>query len=54
MLRDIVDAIDPEWCIVKGEFTPRGGLTTNIYARWPELSRSGNKGSNGSKSRKRS
>ena len=37
MLRDIVAAIDPEWCVVKGEFTPRGGLTTNIYARWPEL-----------------
>ena len=36
MLHDIVDAIDPEWCIVKGEFTPRGGLNTTIFARWPE------------------
>jgi 7-cyano-7-deazaguanine reductase len=36
MLHDIVDAIDPEWCIVKGEFTPRGGLSTTIFARWPE------------------
>jgi 7-cyano-7-deazaguanine reductase len=35
MLHDIVDAIDPEWCIVKGEFTPRGGLNTTIFARWP-------------------
>src|ERR1700735_3436724 len=53
MLRDIVDAIDPEWCIVKGEFPPRGVLTTNIYARWPELHHSANKGANGSKARKR-
>jgi 7-cyano-7-deazaguanine reductase len=36
VLHDIVDAIDPEWCIVKGEFTPRGGLNTTIFARWPE------------------
>jgi 7-cyano-7-deazaguanine reductase len=36
MLHDIVDAIQPEWCIVKGEFTPRGGLNTTIFARWPE------------------
>jgi hypothetical protein len=21
---------------VKGEFTPRGGLNTSIFARWPE------------------
>jgi 7-cyano-7-deazaguanine reductase len=53
MLRDIVDAIDPEWCVVKGEFTPRGGLTTNIYARWPELPSSSAK-SKVAKSRKRS
>ena len=36
MLHDIVDAIQPAWCIVKGEFTPRGGLNTTIFARWPE------------------
>jgi 7-cyano-7-deazaguanine reductase len=36
MLHDIVSAIQPEWCIVKGEFTPRGGLNTTIFARWPE------------------
>ena len=35
MLHDIVDAIQPEWCIIKGEFTPRGGLSTRIFARWP-------------------
>lgn len=37
MLRDIVDAIQPEWCVVVGEFTPRGGLSTSVFARWPEL-----------------
>jgi 7-cyano-7-deazaguanine reductase len=35
ILHDIVDAVRPEWCLVKGEFTPRGGLTTTIFARWP-------------------
>ncbi len=35
MLHDIVDAIDPEWCVVRGEFTPRGGLNTTVEARWP-------------------
>src|SRR5260370_41074951 len=36
MLHDIVEATKPEWCVVKGEFTPRGGLNTSIFARWPE------------------
>jgi 7-cyano-7-deazaguanine reductase len=35
MLRDIVAAIRPAWCVVRGEFTPRGGLTTTVEARWP-------------------
>jgi 7-cyano-7-deazaguanine reductase len=35
ILRDIVDATRPEWCIVRGEFTARGGLTTTVEARWP-------------------
>ena len=37
ILRDIVDAIHPEWCVVRGEFTPRGGLSTSIFSRWPAL-----------------
>ena len=37
ILRDIVAAIDPEWCIVRGQFTPRGGLSTSVFARWPAL-----------------
>jgi 7-cyano-7-deazaguanine reductase len=36
MLRDIVEAVEPEWCVVKGEFTPRGGLNTSVLARWPQ------------------
>jgi 7-cyano-7-deazaguanine reductase len=35
ILHDIVEAIQPEWCVVRGEFTPRGGLTTSIFSRWP-------------------
>ena len=41
ILRDIVEAIHPEWCLVRGEFTPRGGLTTTVFARWPRLRRGG-------------
>jgi 7-cyano-7-deazaguanine reductase len=36
MLQDIVAAVQPDWCMVKGEFTPRGGLHTTIFARWPQ------------------
>ena len=35
ILRDIVAAARPAWCRVSGEFTPRGGLTTSIVARYP-------------------
>jgi 7-cyano-7-deazaguanine reductase len=38
MLQDIVKSIRPKWCIVRGEFTPRGGLTTSVTARWPAFS----------------
>jgi 7-cyano-7-deazaguanine reductase len=37
ILRDIVAAVRPEWCVVRGEFTPRGGLSTSIFARWPAV-----------------
>jgi 7-cyano-7-deazaguanine reductase len=39
MLHDIAGAVRPEWCVIKGEFTPRGGLNTTIFARWPERSK---------------
>jgi 7-cyano-7-deazaguanine reductase len=35
ILRDIIAAVKPAWCTVKGEFTPRGGLTTTVETRWP-------------------
>jgi 7-cyano-7-deazaguanine reductase len=35
ILQDIVQTAQPEWCVVKGEFTPRGGLNTTVFARWP-------------------
>jgi len=34
ILRDIVAATKPVSCIVRGDFTPRGGLTTSIEARF--------------------
>jgi 7-cyano-7-deazaguanine reductase len=39
ILRDIVAATKPVWCTVRGEFTPRGGLTTTVEARWPRRAR---------------
>jgi 7-cyano-7-deazaguanine reductase len=39
ILRDVVAATRPEWCVVRGEFTPRGGLTTTVEARWPRGSK---------------
>jgi 7-cyano-7-deazaguanine reductase len=41
ILHDIVDAVRPDWCVVRGEFTPRGGLTTSVLARWPKRSPGG-------------
>jgi len=35
VLEDIVKAARPEWAIVKGDFRPRGGISTIIEARWP-------------------
>ncbi len=35
ILADIVAATRPVWCVVRGEFTARGGLTTTVEARWP-------------------
>ncbi len=44
MQRDIVAAVKPVWCRVSGEFTPRGGLTTSIVARWSSGKQRGNDG----------
>lgn len=35
VLEDVVKAAAPVWAVVKGEFRPRGGISTTIEARWP-------------------
>jgi len=35
ILKDVVASVKPVWCRVTGDFTPRGGLTTSVEARWP-------------------
>lgn len=34
ILRDIIAAVRPVSCSVTGDFTPRGGLSTSVVARW--------------------
>lgn len=41
ILGDIVAAVKPVKCLVRGEFTPRGGLFTTVEARWPHQHRAG-------------
>jgi len=35
VLEDVVKACDPIWAVVKGDFRPRGGISTTVEARWP-------------------
>src|ERR1700720_5005469 len=35
VLYDVVKACDPVWAVVKGDFRPRGGISTTVEARWP-------------------
>jgi 7-cyano-7-deazaguanine reductase len=35
VLEDVVKACDPIWAIVKGDFRPRGGISTVVEARYP-------------------
>ena len=35
VLRDVVKACNPVWATVRGEFRPRGGISTIVEARWP-------------------
>lgn len=35
VLQDVVKACAPVWAFVRGDFRPRGGLTTVVEARWP-------------------
>jgi 7-cyano-7-deazaguanine reductase len=36
ILRDLVAACQPKWCVVRGEFNTRGGMKSTIEARYPE------------------
>lgn len=40
MLNDFVSACRPKWMIVKGEFTPRGGMRGTVEARYPSSPKS--------------
>ena len=35
VLEDVVRAAKPKWVMVRGDFRPRGGIATQIEARWP-------------------
>jgi 7-cyano-7-deazaguanine reductase len=35
VLEDVVRWAKPEWAEVKGDFRPRGGISTVVVARWP-------------------
>ena len=39
ILDDIVTATKPKWALVEGRFTPRGGISSTITARWPRSRR---------------
>ncbi|MFN0118346.1 MAG: preQ(1) synthase [Elusimicrobiota bacterium] len=34
ILKDIVKACQPKWCLVKGDFSSRGGIHSSIEARY--------------------
>jgi len=35
ILDDVVKATNPVWAEVKGDFRPRGGISTVVVAKWP-------------------
>lgn len=35
VLEDVVKSCRPVWAVVKGDFRPRGGISTAVEARWP-------------------
>ena len=35
VLEDVVRSAKPVWAVVRGDFRPRGGISTLIEARWP-------------------
>ena len=41
VLEDVVRWCQPVWAEVKGDFRPRGGLSTVVIARWPRPAQAG-------------
>jgi 7-cyano-7-deazaguanine reductase len=39
VLEDVVRAARPKWAVVRGDFRPRGGISTMVEARWPRPKR---------------
>ncbi len=39
ILDDVARACRPQWAVVRGEFTTRGGMHTTVEARYPRKSR---------------
>jgi len=39
VLKDLVRWAKPVWAEVKGDFRPRGGISTTVIARWPRAKR---------------
>ncbi len=39
ILEDVVRAAKPVWAVVRGDFRPRGGISTVVEARWPRSKR---------------
>ncbi|MGA2234547.1 MAG: preQ(1) synthase [Terriglobales bacterium] len=39
VLKDVVRWAKPVWAEVRGEFRPRGGISTVVVARWPRAKR---------------
>ena len=37
ILNDIVKYVKPEWVEVTGDFNPRGGMTSQVKARWGDV-----------------
>jgi 7-cyano-7-deazaguanine reductase len=41
VLQDVVRCAKPVWAEVKGDFRPRGGISTVVIARWPRPKKAG-------------
>jgi 7-cyano-7-deazaguanine reductase len=39
ILRDVIKAVQPVWCVVKGEFSSRGGIHAVVEASYPKSHR---------------